>query len=258
MNPIRVGLIGSGFVAELHMNAYQRVYGVDAVVKAVASRGDHVLEFAKRRRIPTVYRDYRELLQDKEIDVVDICTPAVLHAPMIVEAMAAGKVLGVEHFHFWEEPDGSLQDVPALAARMGELIRTIQPDAVFCPDPWAQYEAHFDHIVTGRAAAQAFIASSLMAYPRGTQTAPWTCKALGFYFTQAPNTIVDVTDTLEAKFAAMAEHRTQLDDESLGLYKIYFGMQAQKLGAQKGYALGEGFKVLSGMHLHCFAEAPGI
>ena len=174
------------------------------------------------------------------------------------EAMAAGKVLGVEHFHFWEEPDGSLQDVPALAARMGELIRTIQPDAVFCPDPWAQYEAHFDHIVTGRAAAQAFIASSLMAYPRGTQTAPWTCKAIGFYFTQAPNTIVDVTDTLEAKFAAMAEHRTQLDDESLGLYKVYFGMQAQRLGAQKGYALGEGFKVLSGMHLHCFAEAPGI
>ena len=91
MNPIRVGLIGSGFVAELHMNAYQRVYGVDAVVKAVVSRGDHVLEFARRRRIPTVYRDYRELLKDDEIDVVDICTPAVLHAPMIVEAMAAGK-----------------------------------------------------------------------------------------------------------------------------------------------------------------------
>ena len=91
MKPIRVGLIGSGFVAELHMNAYQRVYGVDAVVKAVVSRGEHVLEFAGRRCIPTVYRDYRELLQDKEIDVVDICTPAVLHAPMIVEAMAAGK-----------------------------------------------------------------------------------------------------------------------------------------------------------------------
>lgn len=91
MKPIRVGLIGSGFVAELHMNAYQRVYGVDAVVKAVVSRGDHVLEFARRRCIPTVYRDYRDLLQDKEIDVVDICTPAVLHAPMIVEAMAAGK-----------------------------------------------------------------------------------------------------------------------------------------------------------------------
>ena len=91
MKPIRVGMIGSGFVSELHMNAYQRVYGVNAVVKAVVSRGEHVLEFARRRRIPTVYRDYRDLLQDKEIDVVDICTPAVLHAPMIVEAMAAGK-----------------------------------------------------------------------------------------------------------------------------------------------------------------------
>ena len=52
MKPIRVGMIGSGFVSELHMNAYQRVYGVDAVVKAVVSRGEHVLEFARRRRIP--------------------------------------------------------------------------------------------------------------------------------------------------------------------------------------------------------------
>ena len=91
MKTIRVGLIGSGFVAELHMHAYRRVYGVNAEVKAVASRGDHVLDFAGRHRISQVYRDYRELLQDRDIDVVDICTPAVLHAPMIVEAMEAGK-----------------------------------------------------------------------------------------------------------------------------------------------------------------------
>jgi predicted dehydrogenase len=38
-----------------------------------------------------VYRDFRDLLNDSEIDVIDICTPAVLHAPMIVEAMQAGK-----------------------------------------------------------------------------------------------------------------------------------------------------------------------
>jgi predicted dehydrogenase len=91
MAKVRVGLIGCGFVAELHMYAYKRVYGVDVEVAAVAARGDHVLDFAKKHRIPKTYRDFRAVLTDKEIDVVDICTPPALHADMIVEAVQAGK-----------------------------------------------------------------------------------------------------------------------------------------------------------------------
>jgi hypothetical protein len=51
MAKVRVGLVGCGFAAELHMYAYQRVYGVDAQVTAVAARGDHVLDFAKKHQI---------------------------------------------------------------------------------------------------------------------------------------------------------------------------------------------------------------
>jgi predicted dehydrogenase len=91
MAKVRVGLIGCGFVAELHMYAYKRVYGVDAEVSAVAARGDHVVDFAKKHRIRTTYRDFKSLIADNDIDVVDICTPPALHATMIVEAMAAGK-----------------------------------------------------------------------------------------------------------------------------------------------------------------------
>jgi len=91
MAKVRVGLVGCGFVAELHMCAYKRVYGVDAEVTAVAARGDHVLDFANHHQIRTTYRDFGNLLADKEIDVVDICTPPALHATMIVEAMQAGK-----------------------------------------------------------------------------------------------------------------------------------------------------------------------
>src|ERR1700686_5149384 len=91
MAKIRVGLIGCGFAAELHMYAYRRVYGVDAEVTAVAARGDHVVEFAKKHLIRTTYRDFHSLLADKDIDVVDICTPPMLHATMIVEAVQAGK-----------------------------------------------------------------------------------------------------------------------------------------------------------------------
>ena len=91
MKTIRVGLVGSGFIAELHMYAYRRVYGLNIRISAVASRGDHVVAFAKRHRIAAVYRDYRDLLADKSIDVVDLCTPPALHAGMAVAAMQAGK-----------------------------------------------------------------------------------------------------------------------------------------------------------------------
>src|SRR6266581_3654418 len=91
MAKIRVGLVGCGFVAELHMYAYRRVYGVEAQVTAVAARGEHVVDFARKHHIPTACRDFKRLLADEEIDVVDICTPPALHATMIVEAMQAGK-----------------------------------------------------------------------------------------------------------------------------------------------------------------------
>ena len=66
------------------MYAYRRVYGVDVEVKAVAARGDHVVDFAKHHGIRTTYRSFAELIADRDIDVVDICTPPNLHASMIV------------------------------------------------------------------------------------------------------------------------------------------------------------------------------
>jgi predicted dehydrogenase len=51
MAKVKVGLVGCGFVAELHMYAYKRVYGLTAQVTAVAARGDSVLDFAKKHHI---------------------------------------------------------------------------------------------------------------------------------------------------------------------------------------------------------------
>lgn len=91
MARIKVGLVGCGFVSELHMYAFRRVYGVNVEVAAVAARGDHVVEFAARHNIPRVYRNFSELIADRALDVIDICTPPNLHAEMIVAGMQAGK-----------------------------------------------------------------------------------------------------------------------------------------------------------------------
>ena len=91
MNKVTVGIIGCGFIAELHMHAYRRVYGVDVEVLSVAARGEHVAAFASKYAIPQSTRDFRTLLADPRIDVIDICTPPAAHAPMIIAAMEAGK-----------------------------------------------------------------------------------------------------------------------------------------------------------------------
>ena len=53
MAKVRVGLVGCGFAAELHMHAYKRVYGVDVTVTAVALEGArHASKLRVNRRRP--------------------------------------------------------------------------------------------------------------------------------------------------------------------------------------------------------------
>jgi predicted dehydrogenase len=91
MAKVRVGLVGCGFAAELHMYAYKRVYGVEVEVAAVAARGDGVVGFAKKHGIRDTHRDVGALVADRTLDIIDVCTPPALHASMIVAAMRSGK-----------------------------------------------------------------------------------------------------------------------------------------------------------------------
>ncbi len=88
---VRIGMIGSGFAARLHMDSYRQL-GLDQVrVTAVCSKDDALSETAEAWGIPKVYRDLDRLLEDPEIDAVDISTPPALHREMIIDAMRAGK-----------------------------------------------------------------------------------------------------------------------------------------------------------------------
>lgn len=91
MTRVRIGFIGTGFAAALHAEAYRKVCGVEAQLVACASPSGRAADFARRFGIPEALNDYRELLRRKDVDLVDICTPNVLHRPMVLEAAAAGK-----------------------------------------------------------------------------------------------------------------------------------------------------------------------
>ncbi len=140
---------------------------------------------------------------------------------------------------------------PGSSARCG-------PDAIFAPDPWLAYESHLDHVVTGRAAANAFLMSGRAAIPGGGDTQPHAASAIGYYFTAQPNTVVDISAVFEKKFEAIALHDSQMDAQTLAMYRVYFGMKGKELAAGKNFALGEGLKVLSPLHAHCFVDAARI
>jgi predicted dehydrogenase len=87
---IGVGLIGSGFIADLHAEAFQHV--PEAKILAVASPTEaNVRAFAERHSVPEWHTDFRRLLENPAIDVVNIACPNFLHRDVTVAAAQAGK-----------------------------------------------------------------------------------------------------------------------------------------------------------------------
>lgn len=86
-----VGMIGFGNVARRgHLPGWTILEDVE--VKAAADPSPQALDSARKDfNIKNVCEDYRELLKNEEIDIVDICTPNRFHAPATIEALKAGK-----------------------------------------------------------------------------------------------------------------------------------------------------------------------
>jgi len=171
------------------------------------------------------------------------------------ETQAAGRYLGVRDFYFLDHGDGTLSDVVGLSKEIAAVIRRVKPEAVFCPDPWLNYESHLDHVVTGLAVSNALMMTklTLLELPGGHE--PWQVDAVGYYFTANPNTVIDITGEFETKFAAVCLHKSQIDAQTLALYKVYFTMKGEELAQGRGFKLGEGLKFLGKLHTHCFVDA---
>ncbi len=174
------------------------------------------------------------------------------------ETIAAGRHLGASEFHFLPHGDSTLGDVNALSLEIAQVIRKVRPEAIFCPDPFLAYEGHLDHVVTGRAAANAFHLSGIARFPIEDGQEPWPVPAIGFYFTARPNTVIDISAQFDRKFEAIALHDSQIDAQTLAMYRVYFQMKGAELAQGRGFALGEGLKVLGPLHMHCFVDAEKI
>ncbi len=97
--PLRIGMIGYGFMGRTHSNAYRRVPNFfqteyTPVLQAVCARdADKVKAFADQWGYASVETDWRKLVERKDIDAIDICTPNNLHKDMAIAAAANGKMI---------------------------------------------------------------------------------------------------------------------------------------------------------------------
>ncbi len=90
--PVTVGIAGSGYASYLHCKGYERVGKIPVRLKTVCDVDEaKATETANKFSIEQTCKDYREMLEDEEIDVIDICTPPFLHVPIIKDALQAGK-----------------------------------------------------------------------------------------------------------------------------------------------------------------------
>ena len=86
---MKIGVIGVGFGAAVHIPAFQSE-GVE--VLAVSARHlDRALEASQKFNIPNYFDDYKEMLLMKDLDAVSICSPHHLHHEMVMEALNKGK-----------------------------------------------------------------------------------------------------------------------------------------------------------------------
>ncbi|PJG84061.1 inositol 2-dehydrogenase [Caviibacterium pharyngocola] len=115
---IKVGIIGAGRIGRVHSESITK-YVKGAEIKAISDVRvtEELKEWAKGMGIPNVYEDYKQILQDPEIDAVLVCSSTNTHAPISIEAARAGKHI------FCEKPIdadvGRIQEVLAEVAKAG-------------------------------------------------------------------------------------------------------------------------------------------
>ncbi len=135
MSDLRVGIVGLGWVAGAHIDAFKAVAGAE--VTAVCSRRQ--LDEAALTRdygIPLRgFTRYEAMLADPDIDAIDICTPHPQHAQQAIDAARAGK-------HLIIEKPICLSYADALAMRAA--IREAQIQTCVCFE--CRFSQHFDLI----------------------------------------------------------------------------------------------------------------
>ncbi|MFZ1425180.1 MAG: Gfo/Idh/MocA family oxidoreductase [Geminicoccaceae bacterium] len=127
--PLRIGMIGCGFMGRAHSNAYRRVENFfpelqyRPVLQAVCARDASKRDaFAAAWGYQSTETDWRKLVERADIDAVDICVPNNLHQEIALAAAAAGKMILCEKPLAMDVAEGEAMVAAVEAAGLPTMV----------------------------------------------------------------------------------------------------------------------------------------
>ena len=125
--PLRAGLIGSGWYGKCDILRLIQIAPVEIVSlcdvdkKMLEEAGEIVASRQKSGKKPRLYSDFREMLKEKDLDVVEVATPDHWHALAAIAAMEAGADL------YLQKPISvDIAEGQAILAKARKLNRVVQ------------------------------------------------------------------------------------------------------------------------------------
>ncbi len=184
--------------------------------------------------------------------------PAVLVASRQLEQRAASVALGGTGsvvFLGWR--DGELESGLRQRAEVCHWIRRLRPDVVLGHDPWKRYRLHPDHRHAGFLAVEGIVAARDPHFFPEQAEAPHRPSHLLLWEADEADHVEDVAAGLDAKVAALLEHRSQyrttmdIDDpsstEQVERFRDKIRRRAADAGAGEGVGPAELFKLISNL-----------
>ena len=168
------------------------------------------------------------------------------------EALAAQKYLGVKNAGFLGFADKNDNSEREISLKIMEVIRQLKPDYVITADPNLETECHSDHIKVGNAVKYAAMDAQCNFYPDfidgKLRDDAWKVKGVGFYYTDKPNTIIDITDFEETKMQSIKCHKSQAEPALLAAIML----QQQMFAEGTEFKAAEPLRMLNNLQMHCF------
>ena len=174
------------------------------------------------------------------------------------EQRAASRALGgtgAVVFLGW--PDGELTSGLRQQWEVAYWIRKFRPDVVLGHDPWKRYRLHPDHRNAGFLVTDGIVAARDPHFFPEQEVAPHRPGALLLWEADEADHVEDVSDFVDAKLAALLEHRSQFRstmgiadasnaaEDELAVFDDRIRRRLAEMGALAGFSHGEAFKKLT-------------
>jgi len=165
------------------------------------------------------------------------------------EQRAAADVLGVKTVTFLGETDGLLEVTPATRKKVTREVRRLRPEVLVAPDPaglWSGqgYVNHWDHKQAGLLALTAVMPDAptrvMFQELEHEGIEPYEIPNL-FLSSNEPDTLIDITDTIDIKLEALAQHVSEEGEAAAPWVRE----RARAIGEEAGVAYAEAFKAFS-------------